>query len=404
MLSEDMIDKLIQPIVDRQEAINVYVIKQIAAQIKRIGELSPSSLHKLERLYKTGSDVQKINAEIARLTGLQIQDIKKLMREVAMDGYLLAKPFFDYRNMPFIPFDKNVEVQRVVAAVTKQTVSTYKNLSKAQAFMLRDLTNPKKLIPTSIAQTYQTVVDEAIQSVQMGVVDYNTAMRRTLDQLSQSGLRRVTYQAESGRFHTQRMDTAVRRNLLDGVRAINQGVQDEVGKEFGADGKEITVHRFSAPDHEPIQGHQFTNAEFDKLQTEQSFQDAKGNKFMSIRRPIGVWNCRHFTYSIVLETSKPIYTDEQLEAFKAENAKGFTPKGGKHLTMYQCTQYQRQLETEIRYAKEGKIAADAAGDKTESDKYLTKVSDLMKQYKAFSNSCGLSMKLDKIRVSGYSDR
>ena len=66
LLSDDMIENLIQPILDRQEAINVYVIKQIAAQIKRIGQLNPSSLHKLERLYKTGSDVQKINAEIAR--------------------------------------------------------------------------------------------------------------------------------------------------------------------------------------------------------------------------------------------------------------------------------------------------------------------------------------------------
>ena len=268
--------------------------------------------------------------------------------------------------------------------------------------MIRDLANPKKLIPTSIAKTYQTVVDEAIQAVQMGAVDYNTAMRRTLTQLSDSGLR-VVYQTEKGRFHTQRMDTAVRRNLLDGVRAINQGVQDEVGRQFGADGKEITVHRYSAPDHEPIQGHQFSNEEYEKLQTEQPFQDYQGRKFGAIRRPIGVWNCRHFTYSIVLG-SKPIYTDEQLEKLKEENAKGFKPKDGKHLTMYQCTQYQRQLETQIRYAKEGKIAADAAGNKEESDKCRAQVSSLMKQYQAFSNSCGLSPKLEKIRVRGYTDK
>lgn len=403
LLSDDMIENLIQPILDRQEAINVYVIKQIAAQIKRIGQLNPSSLHKLERLYKTGSDVQKINAEIARLTGLQVRDIKNLIRDVALNGYIYAKPYFDYRKKPFIPFEKNKEIQRVVNAITRQTLDTYKNLSKAQAFMLRDMANPKKLIPTPMAEAYQTVVDEAIQTVQSGVIDYNTAMRRTLDQLSQSGLR-VVYQTEKGKFHTQRMDTAVRRNLLDGVRAINQGVQDEVGKEFGADGKEITVHRFSAPDHEPIQGHQFTNEEFEKLQTEQNFEDYQGRKFGAIRRPIGALNCRHFTYSIVLETSKPMYTDEQLEKFKEENAKGFTPKGGKHLTMYQCTQHQRQLETQIRYAKEGKIAADAAGDKAESDKYLAKVSNLMKEYQAFSKSCGLSPKLDKIRVKGYTDK
>ena len=402
MLSEDMIEKLVQPIIDRQEAINVFVIRQIAAQIKRIGELNPSALHKLERLYKTGSDVQKINAEIARLTGLQIYDIKNLIRNVALDAYLDAKPFFDYRMMPFIPFDKNVEVQKVVKAVANQTANEYKNLSKAQAFMIRDLKNPQKLIPTPLAKTYQTVVDEAIQSVQMGVVDYNTAMRRTLDQLSQSGMR-VVYQTETGRIYTQRMDTAVRRNLLDGVREINQSVQDEVGKQFGADGKEITVHTNSAPDHEPIQGHQFSNEEYEKLQTDQSFKDAKGNKFAAIQRPIGVWNCRHFTYSIILGHSKPIYTDEQLEEFKQNNAKGYTLPNGKHLTMYECTQEQRRIETAIRYAKEGKIAADTAGNESESAKYRAKVSQLRKQYESFSKSCGLSQKLDKTFVKGYKD-
>lgn len=402
LLSDDMIEKLIQPLLNRQEAINVYVIKQIAEQIKRIGQLNPSSLHKLERLYKTGGDVQRINYEIARLTNLQVRDIKNLIRDVALNGYMDARPFFDYRKLPFIPFEKNTEVQRVVVSIANQTANEFKNMSKAQAFMLRDLKNPKKLIPTPTAEAYQTVVDEAIQTVQSGVVDYNTAMTRTLDQLSQSGLR-VVYQAENGRIHTQRMDTALRRNLLDGVRAINQGVQDEVGKEFGADGKEITVHANSAPDHEPIQGHQFTNEEFDKLQNQQDFEDYQGRKFSAIDRAIGVLNCRHFTYSIVLESSKPMYTDEQLEQFKRNNAKGYTLPNGKHLTMYQCTQYQRQLETKIRYAKEGKIAADTAGNKAESDKYLAKVSKLMKEYMSFSKSCGLSPKLDKIRVKGYSD-
>ena len=403
MLSENSIDNLIQPLVDRQEAINIFVIQEIATQIRRIGELSPSSLYKLERLFKTGSDVKKINEELAKRTALQVKDIKKLIKDVAKDGYVDAKPFFDYRHKSFIPFDDNTEIQRLVVSIANQTADEYVNLSNAQAFMLRDLKNPKKLVPTPISKAYQSVLDEAIQAVQMGVLDYNTAMRRTLDQVSQSGLRAI-YQAESGRIHTQRMDTAVRRNLLDGVRAISQGVQDEVGEEFGADGKEITVHNYSAPDHEPIQGHQFSNEQYERLQSEQSFHDYQGRSFQAIGRPIGYWNCRHFTYSIVLGHSKPLYTDEQLEKFKADNAKGYTLPNGRHLTMYECTQYQRQLETKIRYAKEGKIAADYAGDEAKAAEYVAKVSRYTKQYRSFSKNCGLSPKLNNIRVNGYKER
>lgn len=399
MLSDDTIDNLMQPIIDRQEAINVFIIKLIAERVKSIGELLPSD-HNLERLYMTGSDVRKINKELARLAKLQVHDIKELIKIVASGAYQDAKAFFDYRKKPFVPFAENKNIQRVVNAIANQTAGDYTNLSKAQAFMLRDPKNPKKLIPTPPAQAYQTVIDEAIQAAQMGVINYNTAMRRTMDQLSQSG-NRVVYQAESGRVHSQRMDVAVRRNVLDGIRAINQGVQDEVGKEIGADGKEITVHAFSAPDHEPVQGHQFTNAEYDKLQNEKAFVDVKGRKFSAIKRPIGVLNCRHFTYAIIIGVSKPIYTDQQLEQFKADNAKGYTLPNGKHLTMYECTQHQRMLERKIRYAKEGKIGADALGDAESSAKYKAKVKKLTKQYNTFSKGCGLKPKPERTRVDGY---
>lgn len=401
MLSEDFIDNLIQPLIDRQEAINNYVIDKIAQRIKEIGTLKSSDVYKLERLYKTGDDVRKINKEIARLTGLQENEIKRIIKEVAEDNYIDAKPYYDYRHRAFIPFEENKAIQSVVIAVQKQTLDTYRNLAKAQAFMIRDLKNPKKLIPTSIAKAYQSIIDEAIQASQSGTVDYNTAMRRTLKQLNESGIRYVEYNPESGRRYTQRLDTAIRRNILDGIRAINQGVQDEVGKQFGANGKELSVHQFSAPDHEPIQGHQFTNEQFDKMQNEEPFEDVNGKKFPSMRRAIGTLNCRHFAFSIIVGFTKPNYTQEQLDKMNEKNDKGYTTKDGKHLTMYECTQYQRKLETKIRKAKDGQIMARKAGNLELAQEYQVQITKYTKQYKAFSKACGLEPHLKKMTVSGY---
>ena len=403
MLSEDAIENLVQPIVERQQAINEYVIKTICRRVKEIGHLLPSDLHRLERILQMGGDVKKINEEIARQTGLQVKDIKKLIKEVAIDGYVDAKPYYDYRHLPFIPFAKNEPLQRIVEAVAKQTVETYLNMAKAQAFMLRDLQNPKVLIPTPVAKAYQTVVDEAIQAVQGGVIDYNTAMRRTIKQMADSGLRRVEYISENGRYHTQRMDTAVRRNILDGVRAINQGVQDEVGRQYGADGKEITVHMNPAKDHELVQGHQFTNEEFEKMQGEEDVEcvDVQGRKYKHFDRHIGTLNCRHFTYSIIIGFANPNFTDEQLQAILDKNEEGYMLPNKKHLTMYECTQKQREMETAVRYAKDEQMAFMEAGDVEGAKKAQAKVTELTKKYKAFSNACGLSPKPVKMRVAGY---
>lgn len=401
MLSENAIDNLIQPLIDRQEAINNYVINLIAKRIKEIGGLLPSDVYRLERLLKSGADVRKINKQIATLTGLQAKEIKRIIKVVAQDAYVDVKPYYDYRHLSYIPFEKNAQLQRIVTSIANQTAGTYENLAQAQAFMLRDRKNPKRLIPTGLSQTYYRVVDEAVQAVSTGTIDYNTAMRNTLKELVDSGIRSVDYHTESGRTYSQRLDTALRRNILDGIRAVNQGVQDEVGKQYGADGKEITVHANSAPDHEPVQGHQFTNEEFDKLQNAERFQDINGNQFEPIQRAIGTLNCRHFAYSIIVGFTKPNFTQEQLNEFIRRNNEGYTTKDGKHLTMYECTQFQRKLETMIRRAKDGQIAAKLAGDTKLAMEYQAKINRYQMEYKAFSRGCGLSEKKSKMTVSGY---
>jgi len=401
MLSENALENLMQPIIERQEAISNYVIEVIAKRVREIGHLLPSDVYKLERLLKSGVDVKKINEELARLTDLQEKDIKKLIKEVALDSYIDTKPYFDYRLKPFIPYAENKALQTVVKAVENATLGTYKNMSNAQAFMIRDLKNPKVLKPTKIAKTYQTVIDEAIQASQSGVLDYNAAMRRTMKQLADSGIRYVTYDAESGRRYTQRLDTAVRRNLMDGIRAINQGVQDEVGKQYGADGKEITVHAMSAPDHEPIQGHQFTNEEYDKLQNGEPFEDLTGEKFDAIDRPIGMWNCKHFTYSIICGVNKPNFTKAQLKKLAAENKKGYTDKSGKHYSKYECTQKMREMETEIRRHKDRYLALKESGDEDGMKEEKAIITKLHKQYKSFCQASGITPQMGRARVPGY---
>lgn len=401
MLSENAIENLVQPIVERQQRINEYVIKTICDRIKEIGSLNSSDIHKLQQIFKMGADVQKINAEIARQTGLQVNDIKRIIRTVAIDNYVEARPFYDYRMKSYIPFSKNIILQRRVQAMANKTANDYINLSKSQGFMIRDLKNPQRLIPTTISQTYQSIIDEAVQASQSGVIDYNTAMRRSVKQLADSGLRYITYNTPSGRIYTQRMDSAVRRNILDGIRDINQEMQRLVGEEFGADGVEISVHENPATDHAEMQGHIYSNVEFQKMQSGQTFKDIQGRKYHSFERAVGTLNCRHFAISVVIETAKQTYSDKELKQILDRNEKGYTLPNGKHLTMYECTQYQRSMETKIRAAKDGQIAARASGDDFLAKQYQAKVNKWQKEYRAFSNACGLTVKRDRTSVSGY---
>lgn len=404
MLNEVDVDNLIQPFAERQKAIENYIVNLIAKRIKEIGTMKPSDIYKLERLLKTGSDVREINKALARLTGLQEKEIKKMIKVVAADSYADAKPFYDYRSKPYVPLMDNEPLSQVIEAVGLETMGEYKNLANTQmtGFVIRDLKHPGKTKFYNVQQTYKTVMDEAIQAVQSGVTDYNSAMRRTLKQLNSSGMQRV-YWEDSG--YKQRMDTAVKRTILDGIRHINQRVHEILGRQFGANGYELSAHHMPAPDHAPFQGHMFSKHQYNRLQNNKSFKDINGKKFAGVRRIIGQWNCKHFAYPIIIGVSKPKYTDEQLQDILDENAKG-AKVGGRHYTLYELLQKQNEIALKVRQYKDGQIMAMTAGDMDLAREYQAKVSEWTKRYKSFNAAVrsqfpNWSDNMEKLTVSGY---
>ena len=146
MLSEDAIDNLVQPIVDRQESINMYVIQKIANRLKSINKLTKSDVQALRNLAVTGADIREINSEISKQSGLQVREIKQVIKITAADTYADTKPFYDYRHRSYIPFEQNDKMQRIMEGIANQTRYTYINLSNSSAtgFLLRDANNPLK--------------------------------------------------------------------------------------------------------------------------------------------------------------------------------------------------------------------------------------------------------------------
>lgn len=399
-MNDNSIDKLIQPFIDRQLELEQYVINSIAERVKVIGELSKADVYRLQQLYKIGENARLINKEIARVLNIQETQVKSMIKKVAVETYMDAKPFYDYRHKAQIPLERNTRLQRSIKAVSNQTSGTFKNMSnsKATGFLIRDSKNPTRLKFQTLQETYQSVIDEAIHNVQSGVIDFNTAMRRTLKQLNDSGFRRVYW--DSG--YSRRLDSIVRMNIMSGVNQLNQQIQLQIADEINADGIELSAHSFSAPDHEPIQGHIFTIDEFRKLQSETDFEDINHNKFDAIPRGIGEWNCRHFPTAIIIAKHKPTWSEEDLEELKEANHSGYELKNGKILTMYECEQIQRKYETDIRYAKEGYMMAKKAGNDILMEEYKAKIAKLNREYTQFSKDCHLTKQRNRASVSGFS--
>ena len=121
MLSNDEIDKLIEPVIQRQIAIELYVLKQIASRIKEIGELLPSDLYKLDWLSRFSLNSRAIAKELSKMTDLMLADIEKIIQTAAKETYISSVMRLNSKEFDFKPFYKNKEVQDIIKAISRNT-------------------------------------------------------------------------------------------------------------------------------------------------------------------------------------------------------------------------------------------------------------------------------------------
>lgn len=398
MIDEKVIDKLVNRLASRVEDANKYFLKSIGKSIGEIGRLTPTKAQQLVQILKYGGNYNKIVNEISNLTNLNVKDIDKIFEEYAKKDQMFYKKFYDYRNVPFVEYANNEALRKqtqALAALSKGEMLNYANTS-AIGYSIRDLDG--NVVFRGLQETYHSLLDQALLNTTMGKETFDQSMKRTLKQLGTSGLRTLDF--ENGR--SIRLDSMVRMHLKQSLRELHNKNQEMFGEEFGADGVEISVHENPAIDHEDAQGKQFTNEEFAKLQDTGIAKDVNG-KIISLHnsssgsfRPISELNCYHYIFSIVVGVNNPEYNEKQLEEIKQRNENGFD-MFGKHYTMYEGTQLQRQLERRIREQKDIRIVANASGNKSLVNETNIKIRTLTGQYKQLNEISGLKPKTKRLR-------
>ena len=254
----------------------------------------------------------------------------------------------------------------------------------------------------NLRDTYNELLDTAFLNVGQGKETFDSAMTNILKDIGGSGLKTLDY--ESGR--SIRLDSAVRMHLKSRLRELHNENQKIIGDEIGADGIEISVHQNPAEDHEQVQGKQFSLEEYEKLNNGLEAKDYKGKTYTLDHdgkngyRPISEMNCYHYIFSVVLGVSKPEYNEKQLQEIIDRNNKGFE-LDGKHYTMYEGEQLQRQLERKIREQKDIQILAKASDNMELVGDAQQKITQLTKKYKELSDISSLSTKMQRMRVSQY---
>ena len=361
-------EQLLDPIID-------FLIGDIAKRVSEAGQLTSSAAYQVWRTQQLGMSQKQLKKEIAKRLKVSQADVEKLLTQAAETGYN-----FDISRFPTsqaVPLSANSSLQQILDATIRQAQDDLLNMTQTLGFVGPD-GNVHEL-----TQAYQQACDFAFQKVSTGAQDYVSAVRDATRNLAKKGIRTIDY--ESGE-HTS-LEAAVRRNIMGGLGIMQKQISQQNHDYLGCNGWEISAHSGSAPDHEPIQGKQYTDEEYTRLNN-------------SLVRRIGQLNCGHADFPIIIGVNAPQYTAEQLEEMRQENEKGITYEG-KHYTLYEARQRQRNLESAARNRKRMILIDEGLGDKDKLQNDQIRLQMIKQEYSRFSKAAGLPTQHARMETAGF---
>lgn len=360
------LDGIIEKLRRRSGKVSEFWLKSIGQRLRKLKGLDPSDAAGIAAIRNDRTLISDLEDAMRAAGEDTVRDAKALLKTAARLSADAA------------PVAQDLAMEEWISGVAEATQGTLQNIAHTSTVAV---VSPNGVV--SPGEAYVRAVDEVAAQLAGGEDGLRRATRKVCEQFADAGLSMVEY--ESGRV--EELGAATERNLKQAVHEVYQGVQRRVGQEYGADGVEISAHADCAPDHLEIQGLQFTNEEYEKVNG-------------ALRRKIGTWNCRHVVYSIIVGVTPPTYTPEELAEMRTRSMEK-VEFDGKEMTRYEATQVQRRLEREIRRQKNRAIIAKEAGaDDLRRDAQM-RINQLTDKYKELSDSFGIPTKAERTQVSGF---
>ena len=353
------------------------IIQDIVRRIVKTGEVTSTADWQINRLKIIGYSSEDIEKMLKTTLNKSYPEMFELYDKVINWEYVRNKDLYEQVNAEYIPFEKNKHLNQAINGIAQQSLEDLENITRSLGFYL-DINGKKTMTPLS--QVYTEHLDRACFDIVSGAFDYNSVLRRTVTQLTNSGLRTINY--VSG-WHN-RVDVAARRAVMTGLSQITGKITDYNAKKLGTEYFEVAWHAGARPTHAVWQG---------KVWTKEQLVSVCG---LGTVTGLLSANCYHEYYPFFPGISERNWTDQWLEEKNQEENK---PKEfqGKEYTVYEAKQRQRQMETAMRAQRE-KVRALQKG-KADQDEILAhkmKYQGQLNEYARFSKKMGLRQERERI--------
>lgn len=390
MLTPNQLNNIPQSFVDLYSELETFILQDIARRIKKAGNITSTAEYQLQqaKLYNIKNVESKI-AEILKLSQKQVDELFPQIAEASLDQEARI-----YKKAGYKPpgLKESQALRDYLKAAIKNTKGDIENITQSLGFA--EVQNGH-VVYNNIAKFYQKELNLANFKVLSGTSDYNSAIKQAIRKIAESGVRNVNY--DSG--YSINIDSAARKAVLTSVQQMSQQMTDENARKIINNEDdiyyEVSAHEGARHTGTGIENHKEWQGKVYKLKgSTKDYPNLKETTGLGDIRGLKGAGCRH-SYSIfIIGASVRTYTDEQL---KNIDPPPFKYKD-KEYTYYEATQYQRQIENEIRKLKREQLMYKETGLEEEFKATKSKINILRKEYKDFSSVANISEKKNRLTI------
>ncbi len=358
------------------------IVRDIARRIIKAGKVTDTGEWQIDVLQEIGTLHSDVISKVAKYSKLSDEQLKKLFEDASITATEYDNEIYRANGLNPISIKVSASALQILEAGYTKTAGNLNNLTRTTAI--------------SSQTSFINACSLAEMKVTSGAFSYQQAITDAIKQIAKDGAF-VYY--ESG--HRDRLDVAVRRNVMTGIGQTTGEICLANARELGCDLMEITAHAGARPSHASWQG------QIVSLSGKQGYLSLSDIGYGTGAGFKG-WNCRHDWYPY-FEGSTRMYSQAELEALDAENIE--YPDGSMH-TLYEAEQQQRAYERKIRRTKRTLKACDEAINnlsdeellrnlKKEFESYSVKLKGQEAELNSFCKKTGLQTDNSRVQAYGF---
>ena len=321
MLTPEQLAHCTDDIVELYTKLNEEIVRDIARRVAKASDVTPTGRLQILALQNVGMLTDDILQTVSKYSGMSDSLLYDLFEDAGIMSVEYDMEIYTKNGLNPLPLNMSPAAMQTLEAGYRKTNGNLRNLTGTTA-----VTSQTNFI--NACTMAEMKAESGAFSPQQAIID-------AVKQLAADG---AVVRYPSG--HKDKLDVAVRRNVMTGIGQTTGEVCLGYARELEWDLMEITAHAGARPSHARWQGQIVSLSGRKGYLSLDDIGYGTGEGFKG-------YNCRHDWYPYS-EGSARMYTAEEIAKLNAKDIE--FPDGSMH-TLYEAEQYQRAYERRIRETK-----------------------------------------------------